>query len=189
MKKIMLFLAASCGVALAVACSSGDDNSNGNGDSGGGSGTSSGSASGSSGSTSGTTSGTSSGSAEAGGATCTSKAQCTGPQVCCGGTSFTASCQAPPCPSTPLGPVQLCSSSAECVNPGDQCLPLSIPGVMLPVQVNRCTPSDGGAAGDGGHGDGATSGDGGGAGDAAGGGDAGDAGGGDAAAADAATGG
>ncbi len=55
---------------------------------------------------------------------CTSKADCSGGEVCCltDIVSMTFSCQVT-CPVLPIVNLaaQLCTSSAECVDPGDQC--------------------------------------------------------------------
>jgi hypothetical protein len=56
-------------------------------------------------------------------------------------------CQAGPCPMLPagFGQIQLCSTDAECFNPGDKCGMISAMGMMIPA----CVAPDGGA-GDGG---------------------------------------
>lgn len=88
---------------------------------------------------------------------CSTSASCQPGQVCCGSGMFTSACQAPPCPTTPAGPLQLCAISAECLIPGDVCAPPSgsTPQSMLVMglavsKVMLCSAPDGGsdAAGD-----------------------------------------
>ncbi|MDP9001864.1 MAG: hypothetical protein M3O46_17325 [Myxococcota bacterium] len=176
MKKAFIFLAASCSVTVAVACSDSSTPSNDAGNDGSSSSSSSGSSSGArsdSGSGSGGGSGSSSGSMSDAGPQCASKAQCTGTQVCCavfGGGMGSSVCQAAPCtsPITGFPPIQLCATSAECAT--GACLPApAYIATFLPMGVTimfcQAVPDAGGA-------DGSSGGDASGMGDAA---DAGDA--------------
>lgn len=66
---------------------------------------------------------------------CTSAAGCPSGEVCCATAMVTTVCQAPPClANTPLGAVQLCSSSDECYVHGDVCGPLPI-AINIPVMM------------------------------------------------------
>ncbi|MGO9836824.1 MAG: hypothetical protein ACLP1X_21735 [Polyangiaceae bacterium] len=85
---------------------------------------SSGSSSGGSASSGGTT----------GGLTCMSAEVCPSGQVCCAAITMTTNCQAGPCPSTPIGPIQLCATSVECFTPRDTCGPLAV-DPSLPIMV------------------------------------------------------
>lgn len=87
---------------------------------------------------------------------CTSSAACMTGQVCCGTINSTTQCQVGPCPTTPIGPLQLCTSSSECLPAGGTCgrvpaaptLPIMIchasfdagPGVVI-LASNQQTPS------------------------------------------------
>lgn len=90
--------------------------------------------------------GSSGGSSSSGGTTgavCMNAAECPTGQVCCGTISLSTACTSGPCPMTPLGPVQLCTSSAECRTPGAQCGPLPrLP--TLPVKSCNVPTIDGG---------------------------------------------
>jgi hypothetical protein len=96
---------------------------------------------------------------------CRTSAACLPGQVCCGTIDMTSSCQAGPCPSTMLGPLQLCGMSAECLAAGDTCGPLAAdPAVMT---CNAPSDDDGSSSsssssggGDGGNADGDSSSDG-----------------------------
>jgi hypothetical protein len=65
---------------------------------------------------------------------CTTGADCRAGTVCCGTIQMTTNCQRGPCPSTPVGPLQLCASDAECVVPHDSCGPLA-EAPSLPIKV------------------------------------------------------
>ena len=129
--------------------SQGDDNgmSGGSGTGGGSGGNSSGVSSGGFSSSSGgsSTGGGSIGasSSGAGGVTCTSSATGRRGTVCCGTISMTTSCQVGPCPSSAIGPLQLCSSDSECFTPGDTCAPLPV-APTLPIKIcSKPTPDAG----------------------------------------------
>jgi hypothetical protein len=117
--------------------------------SGAGSGVSSGSA-GSSGLTSSSGGSSGSGSSSAFARPCGSGVDCALPNnpnappglVCCiTSTQPTSACLPSPCPSaTPIGPVQLCATTAECAA-GDVCAPLTIAGTLM---IAMCTPLDAG---------------------------------------------
>jgi hypothetical protein len=107
--------AGSLGVAMASGCSSSSGTPA--GDSGAAEETSSGSSGSSSGSS--TSSSSSSSSSSGGGFACMNATGCTAPQVCClqlAGTTPGTVCAASPCPAIALlgGPVQICSTDAEC---------------------------------------------------------------------------
>ncbi len=160
----------SLGLALAAGCSSSSSPATNNtGDSGE---TSSSSSSG------GTTS--SSGAAEAAAAACMSAAVCGTGEICCGVSPEGSACQAAPCGSTPLGPIQLCATSAECIPATDVCQVNAALMAALSISIMTCQ-----AAGDGG----TTTKDGGEAGAGEGGSSSGGDSGGDSAASDAPTGG
>jgi hypothetical protein len=55
---------------------------------------------------------------------------------------MTTSCQAGPCPSTAIGPLQLCTTAAEC-SAGQSCGPIP-QAPTLPVKI--CSAGDGGTA-------------------------------------------
>jgi hypothetical protein len=82
---------------------------------------------------------------------CKSSAGCLPGQACCSAGTFVSTCQAGPCPSTPYGPLQLCSMPAECLTPGDTCgaLPPMIQMVVGPLWtgVFICGVPDGGSDG------------------------------------------
>ena len=126
---------ASSGPDQSGTSSGGSTDAGGTGSSSSSGGSSSGNASSSSGSGGGvsSSSGSSSG-GTTGGLACTSAAVCASGQVCCGAITMTANCQAGPCPSTPIGPIQLCATSAECFMAGDTCGPLAV-DPSLPVMV------------------------------------------------------
>jgi hypothetical protein len=71
-------------------------------------------------------------------AMCLNSTSCPTGQVCCATIMSTTSCQVGPCPSTPVGPLQLCSTSAECTSP-QVCLTLAV----MPA-VKTCQMGDGG---------------------------------------------
>jgi len=80
------------------------------------------------------------------GVTCKTSAGCLPGQVCCGAVNMTTSCQTGPCPSTALGPLQLCGIAAECLRTGDTCGPLTAdPMVMV---CNAPSGDDGGLSSD-----------------------------------------
>lgn len=82
------------------------------------------------------------------GITCRTSAGCLPGQVCCGAINMTmtTSCQAGPCPTTGLGPLQLCGVSAECLAAGDICGPLTAnPGLGIMV-CNAPGGGDGGSS-------------------------------------------
>jgi hypothetical protein len=85
---------------------------------------------------SGSSSGSSSGGADTG-VTCTSASMCPTGQICCGSISMLTNCQTGACPSTPIGALQLCASSAECLTAGDTCGPIAA-APTLPVMI--CNP-------------------------------------------------
>lgn len=99
--------------------------------------------------------------------------RCASGQVCCGNlipsTSIlpaieTWNCQAGPCPSLPgIGPIEACSSAAECFTPGDTCGPPH-GELTLPILTCNAPSSDGGSSsssssggGDGGNAEGGSS--------------------------------
>ena len=84
----------------------------------------------------------SSGSGGTSGIQCVSSAGCPAGEVCCGMISMTTSCQRGPCPSTPIGPIQLCGTAAECTF-GDTCGPIP-QAPTLPVKI-CAPPQDAGA--------------------------------------------
>jgi hypothetical protein len=94
-------------------------------------------------SSSGGGSGSSSGGADAmGGVTCMNAAGCPSGQVCCATVMMTTSCQAGPCPSTAIGPIQLCATPAECsIKTDTVCGPIPL-APTLPVK--ECQAGDGG---------------------------------------------
>lgn len=77
------------------------------------------------------------------GVACTNSAACPAGEVCCGTIMMTTACQSGPCPSTPIGPIQLCTTAAECFVRGDTCGPIP-QAPMLPVMI--CSPSTGATA-------------------------------------------
>jgi hypothetical protein len=80
------------------------------------------------------------------GITCRASAGCLPGQVCCGAINMTTSCRAGPCPTTGLGPLQLCGISAECLVAGDICGPLAT-GPALGIMVcNAPGGNDGGSS-------------------------------------------
>ncbi len=118
--------------------SGGGNGSGGSGGSVGGSGSGGGSSSGGGAfggsSSSGAQGGSSSSGGTPGGVTCTSAAGCRTGTVCCGTIQMTTTCQVGPCPSSPIGPLQLCASTAECVVRGDTCGPIAA-APTLPVKI------------------------------------------------------
>ena len=126
----------SLGLALASGCSSSSTPSTTNTDAG---------ESSSSSSSGGTTSSSSSGAAEAAAAACMSAAVCGTGEICCGISPEGSACQAPPCGSTPLGPIQLCATAAECVPATDVCTVDVALMAALSISITTCQ-----AAGDGG---------------------------------------
>jgi hypothetical protein len=78
---------------------------------------------------------------------CMDTAGCATGQVCCLANEITMStaCQATPCPNLPTrGRVQLCSTSAECLGPGDVCVSPAV------GQARFCNAPDGGTEAGGG---------------------------------------
>jgi hypothetical protein len=80
---------------------------------------------------------------------CMTSAACEPGQVCCGKVPMNATCQTGPCPNVGVGPIQLCGTAAECLEPGATCGP---PPVTLPVTgITICNPPlDAGTGVDGG---------------------------------------
>jgi hypothetical protein len=76
------------------------------------------------------------------GPTCTKSADCMTGEICCATINATTACQTGPCPSTPIGPLELCATSFECPA-GDTCGPTSS-ALMLPIMICRA-PFDAGA--------------------------------------------
>jgi len=77
-----------------------------------------------------------------GGVTCMNAAGCPSGQVCCATVMMTTSCQAGPCPSTAIGPIQLCATPAECsIKTDTVCGPIPL-APTLPVK--ECQAGDGG---------------------------------------------
>jgi hypothetical protein len=59
---------------------------------------------------------------------CTDRTSCASGEVCCAVNVLTSAvaCQTAPCPYLPgFGPIQLCSSAAECITAGDTCAPFT----------------------------------------------------------------
>jgi hypothetical protein len=78
---------------------------------------------------------------------CSSKAYCTGTQICCvNDMTSVPACQEAPCPVTNAGvALQRCATSDECAIPGQTCGPYDLLGLQ---RFNVCLPAgDGGGAG------------------------------------------
>ncbi|HTB78429.1 MAG TPA: hypothetical protein VK762_34525 [Polyangiaceae bacterium] len=101
------------------------------------------SSSSSSGAVGGSSGGATSSSSGASGVTCTTPSQCPGNEVCCATIMMTTNCQLGPCPSTPIGPIQLCTSDTDCLTRGDTCGALAV-APTLPIKICNAPPVDAG---------------------------------------------
>ena len=84
-------------------------------------------------------------------AQCLTTSTCGTGMVCCGSAAMTTACQVGPCPSIPtVGPVQLCTTAAECSS-GQACITFP-----LVSAIKYCVTPDGGTSSEAGTDSGAT---------------------------------